>query len=161
MLGVDSIKNALNESNFVNEDNQIDTNPAPLSSAIDSVATYKRAEATAAGVCSSHRHIATADTNLNNVKATAGRIYKIIAGNKTASPLFLKLYNKVSAPVIANDASLIIETLMIPANGNLDLNFEIGLYFSAGISYALTGLMTDTDTTALSAGDICLNIQYM
>jgi hypothetical protein len=36
-----------------------------------------------------------------------------------------------------------------------------GLYFSTGIAYGLTGAAADSDTTALTAGDVVgVNIDY-
>ena len=99
-----------------------------------------------------------ATTNATLVKASAGRIFKIVGRNDVASKRYLKLYNKASAPTVGTDAP--VATFVL--NASSDFNFELtsyGQYFSTGIAFAITGAITDADTTAIAASDIIgLNI---
>lgn len=99
-----------------------------------------------------------ATTNATSAKASAGDVHTICAHNTSASAKFLKLYNKASAPVVGTDTPVF--TFVLPATSNFCVNLG-GQYFSTGIAYALTGLVADSDTTALAAGDVvALQIAY-
>jgi hypothetical protein len=77
--------------------------------------------------------------------------------NAKAAAVYLKLYDKATAPTVGTDTPR--KTIHIPASSSF--NFELNDYFSKGIGYALTGAAADADTTALLAGDIlALNIDY-
>jgi len=103
-----------------------------------------------------------ASTNATSAKASAGTVYSMIARNNTANVVYLKLYNKASAPTVGTDTPVI--TLPIPPNttaGILDRQLSNGWYFSTGIAYALTTGAADADTGAVGAGDVTgLNISY-
>lgn len=102
---------------------------------------------------------AAATTNATSVKASAGKVHKIVATVAAAADKFLKFYNKASAPVVGTDTPVL--TLLLPASAkNIIIPLD-GQYFSAGIAYAITGAAPDADTTALAAGDVTtLNITY-
>lgn len=101
----------------------------------------------------------TASLNLSSVKATAGNIYTVWASNPTATPAFLKIYNKASAPVVATDTP--IRTVSIPANSDVGINFgEIGYRCSLGIALALTGAIGKTDATNTVAG-VQIGVAYI
>lgn len=91
-------------------------------------------------------------TNATSVKATAGAVYHIVAANMATSARFLKLYDKASAPTVGTDTP--IATIFLPANGGFAELFDIPIGFSTGIAYAITGLVADTDTTAIALNDI-------
>ena len=112
-----------------------------------------------AGGLTQFRRLATADTNLAVVKASAGRVYGYTMTNLTATVKFVKLYNKATAPVLASDVPL--RTIAIPPNGVAAYTFAAGLAgFSAGIAIAATGGVADTDATALAANDVVIQIDY-
>jgi hypothetical protein len=97
---------------------------------------------------------AAATTNATSVKTTAGNLYGGILSNTTASNLFVKFYNKASAPTVGTDTPYF--TTMVPANGVIELNLvaDIGVRFATGIAYAITGAVADSDTTAVTADAI-------
>jgi len=114
-----------------------------------------------AGGLTQFRRLATADTNLAVVKATAGRVYSYVISNTTASAKFVRLYNKATAPVPASDNGLILRTIMVPANGVAQHQVMAGLGgFTAGIAIDATGAVGDTDATALAASDLIIQIDY-
>lgn len=128
----------------------------------DTVGTdvVQAARATAGGV-TQFRRLATADTNLAAVKASAGRVYGYVISNQSAAAKFVRLYNKASAPVIASDNALILRTIMIPAGGIAAYHVGMGLGgFTSGIAISATGAIGDTDTTALAANDLVIQIDY-
>lgn len=101
-----------------------------------------------------------ASTNATSVKTSVGRVLRIIASGG-ATGRYLKLYNKASAPTVGTDVPIL--TFWIRANTDIDINVsDIGLNFSTGIAYAITGGPTDADTVAAAAGDVVgLNIIYI
>lgn len=100
-----------------------------------------------------------ASVNATSAKASAGRIFTIIAYNTTASTIYLKVYNMASAPTVGTDTPVL--TLPIPAGGGLAMDWPKGLYCSTGIAYALTTSVADAGSAAVGAGDIVgLNVVY-
>jgi hypothetical protein len=69
---------------------------------------------------------------------------------------FLKLYNKASAPTVGTDTPLM--TIPIAAGGNSFAYMEDGIMFSNGLALATTNLVADSDTTALTANDLVVNL---
>lgn len=105
-----------------------------------------------------HRALAAASTNATNVKASAGRLSWLHVSNQAAASRFLKLYNLAVAPTVGT--SVPVMTIMVPAGQSIELAPPAGIYFSVGISYAMTNLIADSDTTALTANDLALNLIY-
>lgn len=101
-----------------------------------------------------------ATTNATSVKASAGNLYAIAASNASASPRFLKLYNKASAPTVGTD----VPVLVIPIAANSIVMFEFGRLdqrFSTGIALAITGAIGDADTTAIGASEVKVCTTYV
>ena len=119
-----------------------------------------QARATTGGISTVWRLLSSAaTTNGTSIKASSGRLFKICGLNNAASIRYLKLYNKV-APVVGAD----VPVITIPLRASAEFNIDLGVYghfFSTGISYAITGAVADSDTTAIAAGDIVgMNIWY-
>ncbi len=110
------------------------------------------------GGCTMYHRKATGDTNLVSIKGSAGQIYGLHVVNRAGAERFVKLYNKASAPVLLSDVPVIVIPLRA---GETAVISEInGMAFSAGIAMAITGGIGDTDTTALTANDVVLNLRY-
>lgn len=106
--------------------------------------------------------ISAATTNAATVKASAGQVYSVHAYNLHTAPIYLKLYNKASAPAPGSDTP--VQRFMIPTNGTngagFTINFDKGLDFGTGIAYIATTGIGDTDNTATSANIALFNIAY-
>ena len=101
-----------------------------------------------------------ATTNSTSLKAAPGNIVAIDAFNMAAYMVFLKLYNKATAPTVGTDTP--VWTIPIPANGGgYSGEFTVGEYFSLGIAYAITKLQADSDTTAIAVGDVTGRIKWV
>jgi hypothetical protein len=99
-----------------------------------------------------------ATTNATSVKASGGALNGLIAANNGAAWAYLKLYNKASAPAVGTDAP--IEIIGIPPGGRVDYQPSAGVYYSAGIAYAITGGAANADMTAVAANQVVGSIQY-
>ncbi|QND67642.1 hypothetical protein HB777_29370 [Mesorhizobium loti] len=99
-----------------------------------------------------------ATTNATVAKASAGDLLKVVGLKATAANCFLKIYNKATAPTVGTDTPV----LTIPLFASQAFNFDLGgMFFATGISYAITALAADADTTAIAAGDVLgLNVIY-
>ena len=98
-------------------------------------------------------------TNATNLKASAGQLYTIDVFNVAAYNVFLKLYNKASSPTVGSDTPIM--TIPIQAGGGFSKTWPMGLPFSTGISYAITKLQADSDTTVVAAGDVTGNTLWI
>lgn len=108
-----------------------------------------------------HSRMSSADINAQVIKAAPGKVYGFQIFNNTASAKFVRLYDKASAPVPANDSALIRRRLIVPANGIVTFHVGPGLDgFAAGIAYLATGAAGDTDATALAVNDLVINVDY-
>jgi len=117
--------------------------------------------ATAAGGIATVSRLLTSAATVNStlVKGSVGRIYSIGLYNSSATVKFLKLYNKATAPTVGTDTPLV--TIALPPTSAYIHDFDVGISFSLGIGYGITGAVADADTTAIAAGDILgLNIYY-
>lgn len=97
---------------------------------------------------------AAANTNPTSAKATAGNVFRIAGNNVKASVVYLKIYNKATAPTVGTDVPVL--TIPIPASAvfNIDIGGAFGFYLGTGIAYGFTTDAADNGTTALSAGDV-------
>lgn len=111
------------------------------------------------GGLSAYHLKAAATTNLTAVKASPGRVHSIHAYNASAAVKYLKLYDKATAPLLASDVPVMVLPLAVGANHALDAA-AVGVTFVAGIAIAITGALANTDTTALAANDVILNMVY-
>jgi hypothetical protein len=114
---------------------------------------------TVAGATPAH-YLSGATTNSTNVKATAGTLFSITAVNTTATIYYLKLYDKATAPTCGTDTP--VHTLPVPASATgsgLTINPFIGLNFTTGIGFCLTGAIADADATSAAVG-VAINVGY-
>ena len=95
--------------------------------------------------------VTTASTNAAVVKSTAGNLFNVSASNPTATPAYVKLYSKATAPTVGTDVPLI--TIPVPANSAVSFDLgSLGARFGSGIGRAVTGAIGATDTTNAVAG---------
>lgn len=93
----------------------------------------------------------TASSNLSSQKGSAGNLFELEISNPTATPIYVKLYNKATAPVVASDVPVVTEP--VPANSTVQRVYgQNGKRFTTGIAMAATGAIGDTDATVAPAG---------
>lgn len=102
---------------------------------------------------------AGASTNSTLVKNGAGQLFRISGYNAKAGAVYLKIYNKATAPTCGTDTP--VQTYYLAQSANFNIDFSRPYYFATGIGYCLTGAEADADTTALTAADIlAMNVIY-
>lgn len=100
-----------------------------------------------------HRLKTAASTNLANLVNSPCNLDVLTISNPTATPAFLKLYDKATAPVIGTDVPELI--VPIPANSFQAIPFpNTGHRFAAGLGHAVVAGGAEADATATVAGII-------
>ena len=98
-----------------------------------------------------YKLVTAATTNAASIKASAGSLFDITFSNITATPAFVKFYNKASAPTVGTDVPIV--TFQVAANATVTYEFgPVGKRFTTGIAMAVTGAAPATDTTDFVAG---------
>jgi len=91
------------------------------------------------------------------ITGTSG-VQAFYATNTGATPAFVKLYNKATAPTVGTDVPEMIIAVPASVSGVPGVAvFPIGysgLRFALGLGIAVTGAVADTDTTAVAAGQV-------
>jgi hypothetical protein len=92
------------------------------------------------------------------VKAYPGGIFEYYVYNNGAAVVYLKLYNKATAPT-ASDTP--VRTYAIPATNGANLSIPDGIGFDTGISIRATTGVADNDTGAPATNDVIVNFGYL
>lgn len=96
-------------------------------------------------------------TSGQNVKSSNGKAFVIILVNTNASVVWVKFYNKNSAPTVGTDTP--IWTIGLQANQTLVVDgSSLGAWFSSGIGIGASGAQADADTTSVTANTVTANI---
>lgn len=120
----------------------------------------KLAPSTNSGQLSHQRVTSAASTNATNVKNSQGSVFGWSLSNTAASACYFKFYNKASSPTVGTDTPVL--TIVLPAGSTTSFQTPVGLAMTqTGISYAITGAASDSDTTAVSAGAVTGAIWYL
>lgn len=94
--------------------------------------------------------VTAATPAVNTIKNTAGRLHHMTVSNPNASAVYLKIFNATTATLGTTSATL---NYLVPATSATPIYIgDQGLYFSAGILTAVTGAISLTDDTSISAG---------
>jgi hypothetical protein len=106
------------------------------------------------------------DETEEEVKATAGCLYKLRLTNRTTSARYVKLYNATAANVTVGTTTP-IDTIVVPGGGSADLATVItesfggvGLTFDTALCLAATTGLADNDTGAPGANDVVATAYY-
>ena len=100
-----------------------------------------------------------ASTNGTVVKASAGTIYGFTINNNGAGVAYFKLHNSTTVTV---GTTAVASWFKVPAGDSININYGAkGLRHGTGICYSITGAVADTDTTAVAAGQVKVNLSYI
>lgn len=125
---------------------------------------FSQSVAGTAGGASTASAIVPNNTTAVVVKSGAGTLYGLQLGGINAAPLWIKFYNATSATCGSGTP---VKRVFIPAastaaNGaGSNITFgDIGVAFSTGITYCATTGILDTDTTAPTASNFVINVDF-
>lgn len=106
-----------------------------------------------------HAKISTADVNATNVKSSAGTVMAGLIANKALTGMWLKLYDKATAPVVGTDVPVC--RVFVGASSTLPFDFgPNGGKFVNGIGYGMTSTDANTDTVGVLAAQCYLTLVY-
>ncbi len=105
----------------------------------------------ASGGYSTARIAAANTTNATSVKASAGQVYGWYLFNKSAAVVYVKLYNKASAP---DETDTPIVTIGLPIGGGSNIVWAAGTPFATGIAYRIVTGVADDDVAAPALNDV-------
>lgn len=102
----------------------------------------------------------------DTVKASAGVLFSVYAVNTTASPLYIKFYNKASDPDPSDGDTPLFDPIQIPpransVDGQIHFKLDVPIAFSTGIGFVIVPSLTANNETALTAGDCYGHIVYV
>lgn len=100
-----------------------------------------------------HRLITAASTNATLVKSGVTKLYKAVLTNGSAGTLYVKYYDKASAPTVGTDVPLLTIAVKTLETKVIDFGEE-GIDFELGLGMGVTGGITDADTTDTVANDL-------
>lgn len=107
-------------------------------------------------------YILANSTNANNVKASAGQLYKVEAFNNSGNIAYIKIYNTASTPTAGSGTP--VARVMIPGNSSggagVISTTDVGTVYSSGIGFTVTGAIADADTTTVAASSFLVNFYY-
>lgn len=99
------------------------------------------------------------DESEDAVKATAGQLYGWYMFNAASSTRYVKYYNDTVANVIVGTTVPIL-TIPLPAGAAANVEFSMGIPFSAAITIAATTGVATADTGAPGANEVIVNSFY-
>lgn len=111
-----------------------------------------------AGGGSDYHKVSAGSNNAVNIKNAAGQVYGIQGMNIAAYPVYVKLYDKATAPNPAADTP--IRTIAMQAGVRCDDDIPNGLAFATGISIAIVKGIADNDNTAVVLSDCVVDVDY-
>lgn len=89
-----------------------------------------------------------------SIKGSAGTLKGgCLYCNNATIPIFIKFYNVASGSVTVGTTTPLF-TIGVAPGAPLPINFGDGIAFSTAISYAITGAVGDSDTTAVATDDL-------
>jgi hypothetical protein len=132
---------------------------ATLSGSINNTG-FNATPATSGGTSAYHA-VAAATNNAASVKGTAGQVYGWSIYNNAGYPVYVKLYNKATAPAPASDNALLIKVIGVQAGTHVSFSNSCGISgFTNGIGIAAVKDITDTGNTSLVLSDCLIEIDY-
>lgn len=115
-----------------------------------------QAPPTASGLSSAHL-VAAGSTNQTNIKASAGHLYGIRVFNNAAYPVYVKFHNTAGTPTAGAG---VVYTVGVQAGTQRDVVIPFGREFTTGIALSIVKDLTDAGTTAVTASDCVVDVDY-
>ena len=106
------------------------------------------------GALAVHKFISAATTNNTFIKKGGGSVYGFTFYNQGGSPIWVRLFDKASAPV---NADISIMSFAIPAaanGGSVTVSLPVGISFKSGIGFNVTTGGNDGNTGATVANEV-------
>lgn len=119
--------------------------------------------AATAGGCTPYSYLAAASANQDsqNITTAASQLYALVVESTTATPRFVKVYDKATGPTSADTPKF---RTIVPTNSTNGagyvVNIPVGAVFANGIAFRITANIADNDANAVTANDVIVNACY-
>lgn len=107
---------------------------------------------------SQHHLVSAATTNATLISNIARSMGVVNFSNNGATAAYLKLYNSSTIPTAG--AGTPSKVIMAPPMSTIVVSGPIGMRFTAGLGYTITGGAANTDTTAVALDQCIVGITY-
>ena len=109
--------------------------------------------------------ISAAGVNAQCLNPVASLVGFIVVSNTSTNPRFVKFYDEATAPNVGVDVPLLTFIASGDVTGTSGTSTSVpiagaGLQFLNGIAIAITGGAADSDTTAINANDVTVNLGW-
>jgi len=106
-----------------------------------------------------YHKLSEGNNNADVIKSSAGQIYGIHVFNNAGYPVYIKFYDKSTAPNPSID--VVVRTVGCQAGIRVDDIIGFSLPFATGIAIAIVKGISDTDNTAVLANDCIMDVDYV
>lgn len=97
--------------------------------------------------------------NATNIKNSTGQVFGWKIYNNAGYPVYVKLYNKATAPIPGTDTPA--QTIGVDAGLSAELSIDAGIQYGVGIGFAIVKGIADADNTSVVAGDCVVDILWL
>jgi hypothetical protein len=133
-----------------------DVDVASIAAGTNTIGAVNVKPTTSGGLTTFHL-VSAATTNATNVKASAGQLFGWYIYNSNASARKVAFHNTAGTPTAG---ASIFFSLVIPATSGANVHFTNGLAFSTGIAITTVTGLADSDSAAVAANDLVINLFY-
>lgn len=109
------------------------------------------------GGLTTYHLVSAATTNATNIKASAGQVFGWYIYNSNAAARKVVFHNTAGTPTAG---ASVYFSLMIPPSAGANVFSDIGIPFSTGIAITTVTGLADSDSAAVAANDLIINIFY-
>ena len=109
------------------------------------------------GGLTTYHLVSAATTNATNIKASAGQLYGWYIYNSNAAARKVAFHNSASTPTAG---ASVFFSLVIPPSSGANVFSAIGIPFSSGIGITTVTGLADSDSAAVAANDLIINLFY-
>jgi hypothetical protein len=92
------------------------------------------------------------------IRAGAGGVWGWHLRNANAAVVFVKFYDKATAPAVGTDTPVM--TIAVPAGAAVTVTLPFSVKFTLGIGIGAVTGVADANTTAPAANDLTANVFY-
>lgn len=114
----------------------------------------------ASGGFSAYSFLSTAAVQAANLKNAAGQLYSIEFFNISATPVYVRVYDKATSPLTSDTPIL---RFVVPGNtagAGFVKSWDKGIPVTTGLGIRVTAGIADNDATALTASTVAGNVEY-
>ena len=109
------------------------------------------------GGLTTYHLVSAGSTNASSVKASAGQLYGWYIYNSNAAARKVAFHNTAGTPTAG---ASVFFSLVIPPSSGANVFSTIGMAFSTGIGITTVTGLADSDTAAVAANDLIINLFY-